>query len=152
MIDTPTNAEVLFGSDESIASNYAPSLLDSMNQLRDSTGMSEADSQTLLTATAHFFHGAGIKSEFAAKVHSQIVENLRRPPDPATLNEWATTARQRVRERYPEDGDQRMALAKDFIDSHPAVRKQLDASGISSDPGLVLALADYAYNLRPKRK
>lgn len=80
------------------------------------------------------------------------------PPEPvAFYDEWkrnqpTCSVERAVRERYPDDGDQRMALSNAFVASHPTIRRQLEDSGVGSDPALVLALADRAYNLRPKRK
>jgi hypothetical protein len=148
----PTNAELLFGSDESVVSTYAPALSDSLNHLRDSTGMSEAEASQLLVETSQFFSRAGIQSPAAAGLHSEIVRYLGNPPDDATFQRWETESRQYVRERYPDDGDKRMELAKEYLASFPAFGKQARDSGMGSNRVLIKHLVDRAYHLRPRQK
>jgi hypothetical protein len=152
MSDPVSMADLFYSDDEPVLSAYEPSLTDSMNLLRDSTGMSEAESEKLQLETAHFFHAANINPGFAQKLHGQIVQHLQRPPDDPTFNEWQTESRRGVRERYPDDGDKRTQLANEYVASYPTVAKQMTDSGMGSRPELFLALVDRAYALRPKRK
>ena len=88
----------------------------------------------------------------AANFHTKIVEHRQRPPGDEVSGQWQTDARTRVREKYPDDGDDRLKRVSSFVESFPGVRKQLEASGMGSDPALVIALADRAYSQRPRRK
>jgi len=152
MSEPISEADLFFRSDESVVSGYEPSLADSFHQLQDSTGMSAAETKSLLTETSQFFYGAGINSEFASKLHGQIVQHIQRPPDNPTFNQWQTESRQHLREKYPDDADERMEKVKAYVNSHPTIRKQLEDSGMGSHPDVILALAERANNLRPRRK
>jgi hypothetical protein len=144
-------ADLLYSDDEPVTDSYKPSLADSMNQLRDSTGMTEAESEKLLLETAHFFHGANINPGYAQNLHGRIVAFLERPPDDPTFGQWQTESRQRLREKFP-DADTRMEAVKQYVNAHPAIRKQLEDSGMGSHPDVILALAARANNLRSRRK
>jgi hypothetical protein len=154
MIDSPevlTDAEVFYGSDESVLSNYKYSLADDVNLLRDRRGMSEAETDALMLESAHFFSGANIKSDFASRIQGQIVKNLHAPPSEEEVEQWATESRSQLRQRYP-DADERMKRAGEYLASFPALKKQLEESGMASHKDVVLELADRAYQLRPRRK
>jgi hypothetical protein len=145
-------ADLFYSDDEPVLSAYEPSLTDSMNMLRDSTGMSEAESEKLLLETAHFFRAANIQPGFASKLHGQIVQHLQRPPDDPTFNQWQTETRKQLREKYSDDADRRIEAVKSYVNSHPTIRKQLEDSGMGSHPDVILALAERANHLRPRRK
>lgn len=151
MSEPISTAELMFGSDESVLSVYEASLADHMNLLRDRTGMSEAEADALALETSHFYNGAAIKSEFASGVQGQIVKNLHTPPSEDEVDQWATESRRLLRQRYPDDADARMKKASEYLASFPALKKQLEQSGMASHKDIVLELADRAYSLRPKR-
>ena len=132
MIDSPeplTNAEIFFGGDESVVSVYEASLADSMNLLRDRTGMSEAETDALTLETSHFFNGAGIKNEFASRTHNLIVKNFHTPP----IQQKSISGR---RSHAPSCASgirmliERMKLASEYLASFPArSRSSLSRAG-----------------------
>jgi hypothetical protein len=145
-----TQAELFFGSDDSVVSTYGPSLADSMNQLCDRDGVSEADKDRLMLEASRFFSQAGIRHDVAAKFYGDIAERLEHPPAPEVANKWQSDGRQYLRERYPDDGERRAEIVNTYLASFPRVGPQLAVAGV--DPPLYRALLDRAYSLRPRSK
>lgn len=147
-----TLAELYYSDPVAVTDTYRPSIGESVDQIRDRTGMNEADSAALLNETSQFFHGANIRPEQAVGLHSLIVKHLKEPASEAIEKEWATESRRLVREKYGEDGVRRLAAVKQFVNSYSALDQQVNASGVGSHPTFVLAMVDRANNLRPRRK
>lgn len=145
-------SEIFYSDDAPVTATYEPSISESINQLRDRTGMSEADSAKLLTETAQFFHGANIRPNHASTLHSLIVSHLKEPASNEVESEWAAESRRQLREQWGDDADRRMAKVKEFVNSHPTLATQLEESGVGSHPEFMRALVERANNLHPKRK
>ncbi|MDQ6769844.1 MAG: hypothetical protein M3Z54_07650 [Gemmatimonadota bacterium] len=152
MTDDLTQAEIFYSDDAPVVATYEPSIGESINQLRDRTGMNEADSAKLLTETSQFFHGANIPPGQAVNLHSLIVKHLQEPASNELESEWATESRRQLREKWGDDADRRMEKVKEFVNSHPTLAKQLNDSGVGSHPEFMRALVERANNLRPRRK
>jgi hypothetical protein len=139
--------DLLYGDPDVIAQTYRPTLLDAAERLADHTGWSQAELDTHLREMAGFFNDAGIHSTDAARVHTLIARHLREPADEATVRQWETQARERLRTTYGiSEGQRRLEAAKQFVKARPALAKSLVESGAGSHPDVIAAIAE---NLTP---
>lgn len=144
-------AELFFGSDETLVSSYGPSLADAVDRLTDITGMSAADRESHITAAARLFDEARIGPSEASRLHSLAVEHIAKPADDATVAEWESESRQKLRDKFGlDEGQQRIKIVKEFIANRPGLKKLLAESGLGSHPDIVLALAERSEELRMK--
>lgn len=145
-------AEAMYGSLDSIKKVYAPSLGDSMGRLQDVTGMDAEQADAHLTEVAVAFHDADLNHVEASGLHSLMVRYYAKPPDQETVDQWTVEARRELRTRFGDDAPRRLKAVQDFIAARPALRKQLNQTGVGSHPDFIVKLAEQAYHLRPPRK
>lgn len=144
-------AELLYGSDESLQSEYVPHLKDSANVLADAAGWTEEQRADHLREATRVFHDAGIRADTATGLHSLLAQHVKTGPDDATVQQWEFESRRQLRERYGiTEADRRRALANEYLAEHPAIAKLLKDSGVGSHPKFVTELAQRANDLRRK--
>jgi hypothetical protein len=143
-----TAAERLFGSRESLRTDYGPALKDSLDRLSDSTGATPEQLQGHLDAVAEVFSDARINSREASGLHSLLVSHLSAPVDDATVQQWETESRRELREQYGDDAGRRLAAAQKFVAARPDLQRTLDETGLGSHPRVILALAEKANGMR----
>jgi hypothetical protein len=136
-------AELLYGSDESLMSDYGPSLTDSTNVLSDAAGWTEQQRADHLREATRVFHDAGIRADTAGGLHALIARHVTKPADDATVQGWEFETRRQLRERYGiTEATRRLASTNEYLAGHPSIAKLLKDSGIGSHPRLVTELAE----------
>jgi hypothetical protein len=149
-------AELLYGSDESLRSDYGPSLVGSTDLLTDLAGWTEEQRDEHLRNATRVFHDAGIRADAASSLHALLAQHVRAPAADETIQQWEVESRRQLRERYRERGgiaeaNRRMTLVREYLADHPAIAKMLKDSGVGSHPKFVTELADRALDLRRKK-
>ena len=148
-IDEAELAERLYGDPAERVSSYTPSLSDSFDRLTDLTGMSVEQRTGAMQETVEVFTDAQIPAEPAARLHALMVAHVANPADDATVERWATEAREALRERYGHaEAERRLDAARTFVKNRPELQRLLDVTGLGSHPEVVRALAENPHGLR----
>jgi len=143
-----TAAERMFGSRESLRTDYGPAFKNSLDQLSDATGITPEQREAMLDEAAEIFSDARINSTEASGLYGLLATHMTAPADDTMEQEWATETRRELRQRYGDDAGRRLEAAQKFVAARPDLKRTLDETGLGSHPRIVLALTEKADQLR----
>ncbi len=144
----------LYETPESLAKTYAIDLKPSLDRLTDLAPQAAEQREQILQETSVVFNDAGINSQQAAQLHGLLVHHLVEPADDATVDGWAKESRQRLREKFGDDANARLAKAQAFVAARPGLRDLLDRTGLGNRWEMIEQLTENANRLRitPRKK
>jgi hypothetical protein len=141
-MDDQKTADLLYGSDDSVAGVYRSSLSDSINRLRDAYGLTSAQANERLVEDAHFFRDAQISTAQAPRLHSLLAAHELKPASDEQRETWGAETMRLVREKYGDGAEPRLEAVRTFLENRPAIAQRLTESGVGSHPDMVLALIE----------
>ena len=149
-----TTAEKMYGSPESLASQYGPTLKTSLDKLAEAAGLSDEERQSHLKGVAQVFADAQISPTRADRLYSLMTHHIQAPADDAQRETWERATNDALRARYHNDTDAqrnaRLDKARAFVRDRPELGKLLVSTGLGSHPDIVLALVENALHLRTR--
>jgi hypothetical protein len=160
MTPEQSDADVFYGGDASIRSNYEPAIKHDVGRIGDARAWTSEQRDEALATFSRAFHDAKLSSSEASIITGHLAATVKEPPDQETVDGWAAESRRMLRERYGSDAEavRRLGVITEFVRNRPTLAVMLKETGVGAHPDVIKRLAERAdtsstYGLRvtPRR-